>query len=208
MYNGGKMNGADKVAVVCYIRVVLQLKRIFATCVQPMFRLTFRWPSSTRLATACFKPTKVQAFRSSVHHFWNLRSQPRPHCLCGRESAHTPDAGDKRGCTAPSKRLWRIDARGHERFMFSCTDHPTLTDELNKGGISWKYYTPSAGSLWTSPNAIEHMCGPDAPPPHATACVGPDWKEHVVIYSPKIQPLSSPTSRAPAPNGELGHAHR
>ena len=43
--------------------------------------------------------------------------------------------------------------------------------------------TPSAGSLWTGPNAIEHMCGPNATPPNATACVGSDWVNHVVLYN-------------------------
>jgi|SRR5579872_2041696 len=27
------------------------------------------------------------------------------------------------------------------------------------------------------------MCGPNAPPPNATACVGPDWVNHVVLYT-------------------------
>jgi phospholipase C len=52
---------------------------------------------------------------------------------------------------------------------------------LNEKGISWRYYSPVAGSIWTAPNAIEHMCGPDVAPPHATECVGPDWTKNVVL---------------------------
>jgi hypothetical protein len=28
---------------------------------------------------------------------------------------------------------------------------------LDSSGISWRYYSPSAGSIWTGPNAIQHM---------------------------------------------------
>jgi phospholipase C len=62
-----------------------------------------------------------------------------------------------------------------------CYEHPTLTDLLDASQFSWKYYTPSAGSIWTGPNAINHMCGPNVPPPNATACVAPEWTNHVVI---------------------------
>lgn len=65
--------------------------------------------------------------------------------------------------------------------MYPCSEHPTLTDELNANGISWRYYTPSAGVIWTAPNAIQHMCGPNAAPPKATKCLGDDWVKHVVL---------------------------
>jgi phospholipase C len=58
-----------------------------------------------------------------------------------------------------------------------------LTDQLDAKNLSWRYYTPSANSIWTGPNAIEHVCGPNAPPPNGTACVGSDWVNNVVIYS-------------------------
>jgi phospholipase C len=67
--------------------------------------------------------------------------------------------------------------------MYPCFDHPTLTDELNAKSISWRYYAPSAGSIWTAPNAIQHMCGPNATPPNATSCTGSDWVNNVVLYT-------------------------
>src|SRR5205814_1359608 len=84
------------------------------------------------------------------------------------------NAGASTGCIAPrTEHVAVIDANGEEgTHIYPCTDHPTLTDELNSAGITWRYYTPTAGLLWTAPNAIEHMCGPNAPPPNATACVG------------------------------------
>jgi phospholipase C len=55
-----------------------------------------------------------------------------------------------------------------------CFEHPTLTDVLDANALSWKYYAPEAGSIWTSPNAIAHMCQPTGDPGDNT-CGGPDW---------------------------------
>jgi phospholipase C len=61
-----------------------------------------------------------------------------------------------------------------------CYEHPTLTDLLNAANLSWTYYAPQAGSIWTAPDAIQHMCVPTGPP-DATVCTGSDWSNHVVI---------------------------
>jgi phospholipase C len=58
-------------------------------------------------------------------------------------------------------------------------DHPTLTDLLNSASLSWRYYAPSAGSIWTAPNAIQHMCVPSAPT--GGVCTGSDWTNNVVV---------------------------
>jgi phospholipase C len=43
---------------------------------------------------------------------------------------------------------------------FPCYEHRTLSDVLDANGISWRYYTDGAGSLWTAPDAISHICQP------------------------------------------------
>jgi len=187
MYNGGKMNGANKVSIVCYIAPCPSAEGTFRyvrqSDVEPYFRMAEEYTFGDRM----FQTNQGPSF--PAHQFiisGTSAPSPKSKSFVADNAQHAPDAGDDTGCTAPAEEfVGVIDAHGHESFMFPCTDHPTLTDELNKHSISWKYYTPSAGSLWTAPNAIEHMCGPDAPPPHATACVGPDWKEHVVLYSPQ-----------------------
>jgi len=100
-------------------------------------------------------------------------------------SAGNSDPFGVSGCIAPPMAFVQlVGPLGNEsQTIYPCTDHPTLTDELNARAIDWRYYTPSAGVIWTSPNAIEHMCGPNLPPPNATACVGSDWKNHVVLYT-------------------------
>jgi phospholipase C len=56
-----------------------------------------------------------------------------------------------------------------------CFDHETLTDLLDDATVSWRYYAPSAGSIWTAPSAIQHMCVPSPASPNATECSGSDY---------------------------------
>ena len=88
------------------------------------------------------------------------------------------------GCIAPAGATVKvIDAAGSETSnppIYPCFEHPTLTDSLDNANISWRYYAPSAGSIWTAPDAIEHMCVPSAPT--GGECTGSDWTG----MSPKV----------------------
>jgi len=79
-----------------------------------------------------------------------------------------------------------------------CFEHPTLTDLLDAAGLSWKYYTPGAGSIWTAPDAIQHMCVPSPPyPSDSTVCSGPDWTNpnpNVVLEGSGAQILTDITN--------------
>jgi phospholipase C len=97
--------------------------------------------------------------------------------------AGNSNAGNDTGCAAPAgEYVEQIDPAGVETQIFPCFEHATLTDLLDGANISWRYYTPSAGSIWTAPNAINHMCQPNGAEGSATACLGPDWNG----ASPKI----------------------
>jgi phospholipase C len=87
------------------------------------------------------------------------------------------------GCIAlPNETVKLISPSGDEsQSIYPCFEHPTLTDQLDNMSISWRYYAPSAGFIWTAPNAIQHMCVPNAPVPNATACTGSDWVNNVVL---------------------------
>jgi phospholipase C len=63
---------------------------------------------------------------------------------------------------------------------YPCAEHPTLIDVLDTNKISWKYYAPSPVSIWTGPNAIQHLCGPNVAPPNATSCTSADWTNNVI----------------------------
>jgi phospholipase C len=88
------------------------------------------------------------------------------------------------GCiAAPDQTVALINASGMEYTrVYPCFEHQTLTDLLDAASVSWRYYAPTVGSIWTGPTAIQHMCGPNNPPPNGTACDGTDYTSG----SPKV----------------------
>ena len=204
MYDGGKMDGADKIPVSCSAGATgcpppnPQFLYVNPSDVQPYFSMAEQYTFGDRM----FQTNQGPSFPAHQFIISGTSAPTATSNLFVAENAQgVPKAGGDTGCTSPpAEYVYLIDPSGNESStMYPCTDHPTITDELDTKGISWKYYTPSAGSLWTGPNAIQHMCGPNASPPNATACVGSEWVNHVVLY----------TTQTPAPiltdisNGQL-----
>jgi phospholipase C len=83
---------------------------------------------------------------------WSVSENPKP-----SEKSSPLD------CLAPPQTLVeQIDMAsfypGREgNKTFPCVDPPTIFDEMDAAGISWKYYTPGLGGLWTAPYAIKHL---------------------------------------------------
>jgi phospholipase C len=96
-----------------------------------------------------------------------------------------PDAG----CDAPpGSTVTLIDPSGSETSnapIFPCFEHKTLTDLLEANNNTWRYYTPSAPAIWTAPEAINHICGPQQTP-NGVQCEGADWTNHVVLNQKQI----------------------
>jgi phospholipase C len=90
------------------------------------------------------------------------------------------------GCLAAlTETVAMIDASGSEAAAppaYPCFEHPTLTDLLQTSNVTWRYYTPSAGSIWTGPVAIRHMCEPQTVN-GARTCTGADWSNVVIPQS-------------------------
>ncbi len=188
MYDGGKMDGADKNPITCNSQnppcppANPVYNYVNPSDVAPYFQMAEQYTFGDHM----FQTNEGPSF--PAHQFIiSGTSAPSDGSsnFVAENAAGIPNAGENTGCTAPpTEFVFTINPQGQEQTkMYPCTDHPTLTDELNAKNIGWRYYTPSAGSLWTSPNAIQHMCGPNATPPNATACVGSDWVNHVVLYT-------------------------
>jgi phospholipase C len=64
-----------------------------------------------------------------------------------------------------------------------CYSHTSMADILDPHAITWKYYAPSAGSIWTAPDSIKTICQPqfvDANDPSSgLECTGKEWNAHV-----------------------------
>ncbi len=66
-----------------------------------------------------------------------------------------------------------------------CVSHTSMADLLDPQSIGWKYYAPSAGSIWTAPDAIKSICQPQFVDPNnansGLQCTGNEWNAHVDI---------------------------
>jgi phospholipase C len=63
---------------------------------------------------------------------------------------------------------------GENQKIYPCFEHQTMADIL--ATFTWRYYSPSAGSIWTAPNAIQHICESTGP---GGRCTGQDWNNNV-----------------------------
>ncbi len=175
MYDNGKMDGADKIPVVCNKGAKNcppqnpQFKYVNPSDVVPYFQLAKKYSFADHM----FQTNQGPSFPA---HQFIISATSAPTATSNLFAAEEPvgvvNAFENTGCTAPPKEyVLLIDPEGSEsQQMFPCFDHPTLTDLLDNAGVSWRYYTPSAKSIWTGPNAISHIR------------FGSDWKN--VILQP------------------------
>jgi phospholipase C len=184
-----KMDGADKIQIFCDPGKTgcappnPQFKYVQAGDVLPYFQMAETYTFGDRM----FQTNQGPSFPA---HQFIISGTSAPNANSTSFVAENPSGIDNgvskqdTGCTAaPEETVLVIDPNGSETPVYPCFDHPTLTDELNASQLSWRYYAPSGGSIWTGPNAIQHMCGPNATPPNATACTGSDWNNVVLQNS-------------------------
>ena len=180
MYDGGKMDGADLVTVGC--------AKGAANCPPPNAQFMYVNPADVApylqmaqqytFADHMFQTNQGPSFPA---HQFIISGTSAPTATSNLFVAENPLSGiganAAAGCIAPpTETVFLIDPSGDESStIYPCFEHPTLTDLLDAANISWRYYAPMPGSIWTAPNAIQHMCGPNATPPNATACTGSDW---------------------------------
>jgi phospholipase C len=180
------MDGADRIYVKCSegssacLPTNPQFKYVSPSEVQPYFQLAEQYTFADRM----FQTNQGPSFPA---HQFILSGTSAPTATSNLFAAENPLNTGQTGCIAPpGETVYMIDPSGQEsKSQYPCFEHPTLTDLLNSNGVNWRYYTPGAGSIWTAPNAIQHMCGPNATPPNATKCVGADWTHNVVVATPQ-----------------------
>jgi phospholipase C len=164
MYDGGKMDGANKIPVGCRAGAIgcpppnPQFQYVNPADVQPYFQLAQTYTFADRM----FQTNQGPSF--PAHQFIiSGTSAPSPTSnLLASENVIlplNPGTNTAAGCAGPTgETVAMIDPAGSEATrQFPCFEHPTLTDLLDASGITWRYYAPSAGSIWTGPNAIQHM---------------------------------------------------
>jgi len=168
MYDGGKMNGADKIYIGCPIEPGpcappnAQFKYVDPSDVAPYFQLAEQYTFGDRM----FQTNQGPSFPAHQFIISGTSAPTAKSDLFASENPITPPNpppnAEGAGCNAPvGTWVWMIDPLGLESTrMFPCFEHPTLTDLLDEQRIDWRYYAPSTASglaLWVGPNAIQHI---------------------------------------------------
>ena len=177
-YDNGKMDGADLVPVGCAAGAVgcppadPQFKYVNPAEVAPYFQLAEKYAFGDRM----FQTNQGPSFPAHQFIISGTSAPTATSDLFAAENPHVPVGGGGVGCTAPAEEfVLMIDPTGAESTsQYPCFEHPTLVDELDTKSISWKYYTPTPGSIWTGPNAIQHLR------------MGSDWTNNVITPSTQI----------------------
>jgi len=185
MYDGGKMDGADKIA--CWPAVCPpnpQFKYVMQSDVAPYFALAEQYTFGDRM----FQTNQGPSFPAHQFIYGGTSAPTSSSPLFAAENTQPLQPA---GCiAAATTTVTMIDAAGSESAQpaqYPCFEHETLSDLLNAKALTWHYYTPSAGSIWTAPDAIQHICKPQSVSGTLT-CTGPDWTGNVVI--PQTQVLT------------------
>jgi phospholipase C len=181
MYDNGNMDGANKVKVTCATGAT--------NCppANPQFKYV---DNSTGILNPYFQMAEQYTFGDRMFQTNQGPSFPAHQFIISGTSAPTSDsdlfaaenpggvsnATNNTGCTAPANEIVSmIDPNGSEaQKMYPCFEHRTLVDYLDYFGVSWRYYAPSAGSIWTGPNAIYHLR------------FGSDWNNDVVLKPAQV----------------------
>ena len=158
MYDGGKMDGADKVKITCNQGATNcpppnpQFMYVDPDDVQPYFQLAETFTFGDRMFQTNQGP-------SLPAHQFIISGTSAPAATSNLFASENPSSNGSQGCDSPpSAFVMLIDPLGREnQTTFPCFEHVTLMDELDAQNLSWRYYTYGAGSIWTGPNAIGHL---------------------------------------------------
>jgi phospholipase C len=181
MYDHGRMDGADKIPIVCGITCPdpkAAFRYVQPSDVGPYFQIAEQYTFGDRM----FQTNQGPSFPAHQFLISGTSAPTETSHWFAAENTNDLFLG---GCNAPPQTLTLlIDPNGRESVAtYPCFEHRTLTDEMDAVGLPWRYYAPSASHIWTAPNAIRHMCQPEIQNGQPV-CTGEAWKN--VIIPPKI----------------------
>ena len=190
MYDGGKMDGANLIpcspAANCppLAHPNPQYHYVIPSDVAPYFAMAEQYTFGDRM----FQTNEGPSFPA---HQFIFGGTSAPTATSPLFAAENPifDNTEAVGCIAPvNNTVTMIDASGSEANQapqYPCFEHATLSDLLDTKGLTWRYYAPSAGSIWTAPDAIEHICEQQTVNGVLT-CLGTIWTNNVSIPQTKV----------------------
>ena len=171
MYDGGKMDGADLIKCSPYYTPCprnAQFHYVQQGDVEPYFQIARNYGFANRM----FQSNQGPSFPA---HQFLFGGTSQPEAFSPLFAADNPFFGS--GCIGPAQSFVDlVDPSGSTNAtMYPCFEHQTLADLLDAPPkqpdrpISWRYYTVNAISIWSAPDAIDHLCRPAGSPPTCTA---------------------------------------
>jgi len=190
MYDNGKMDGADLIKITCSKGATNcppanpNFMYVQASDVQPYFDMAEQYTFADHM----FQTNQGPSFPAHQFIIGGTSEPSDPSQLFVAENPlGIPNSSADTGCISQNLALETvavIDQLGNESSTIEpCFDHPSLTDNLNAAGITWRYYAPLKGSIWTAPNAIQHMCVPVTQSDGTIDCTGSDWVNNVSLQT-------------------------
>jgi trimeric autotransporter adhesin len=179
-YDNGKMDGfnldpAGCLPQPCTLPPNAEYSYVYPSDVAPYFQMAERYTFGDRM----FQTNQGPSFPAHQFIISGTSAPTATSDLFAAENTIPSDTGT--GCRAASNvSVALIDPEGNEsQTQYPCFEHLTLPDLLDAQNVSWRYYTPNAGTIWTGPNAIQHLR------------LGPDWANVII---PQTQVLSDITN--------------
>ena len=200
-YNGGNYNNWCATSPGCIpvdgLKVCPQETFVNEVDVDPYFQIARNWGFANRM----FQTNQGPSF--PAHQFLlsgtsTPTTNPPYNAWFAAENPVGTGSFNNTGCTAPVDQFVRlVDTSGSEgtctkldgvHCQTPCFEHQNLTDLLDTANISWKWYAPNPGSIWTAPNSINHICVPQWSGSGSTQkiCTGQDWTQNVILYPPQV----------------------
>jgi len=191
MYDGGKMDGADLVGVGCAKGAQNcpppnpEFMYVNPSDVQPYFQLAEQYTFGDRM----FQTNQGPSFPA---HQFIISGTSAPTATSNLFAAENVGGGGNAGCiAAPGTTVVMIDPSGSQSSsQYPCFEHSTLTDLLDAKSISWRYYAPSAGSIWTGPDAIQHICQAQTQNGQLV-CTGSAWSNVIIPQTQVLTDLAN-----------------
>jgi len=203
MYDGGKMDGADKIRIDCSPSATncppanAQFTFVDPRDVAPYFQLAETYTFGDRI----FQTNQGPSFPAHQFIFAGTSAPSPPGAALSNLFVAENPGGSQlaqngivpSGCiAAPTEHVFLINPAdtnpqtNETQQIYPCLDHPTLADVLDSNHITWRYYTDAVGDIWTAPTAIQHLCQPNVLPPNGTACSSVEFNSNVVPKSAQV----------------------
>lgn len=181
-YDGGKMDGADKVGSSCggTCPPNPQFRYVPQSQAQPYWTMAQQYTFGDRM----FQTNQGPSYPAHQYIISGTSAPAVGSQFLVSENTDLPGIGfsGKSGCTAPAGTLVpeiNINTGDESNQIYPCFEHQTLMDLLDAKSVSWKYYAPSELSIWTGPNSIAHIRN------------GPDWSNVVIPQSGVLTDIAS-----------------